>query len=148
MRVKVPFLNWRPDAEDVDNNGLTKADNVVHDTEGYRPIHIASSGAFSTAIAATVLSSVAKPVGSQGDTFAAWIVNATAPTLQVGINGSTATTSATGHPLAFATAAVNPEIFAFDVCEYGGKIVWTVEAQAEDASGTSLSIAYAGYMDF
>ena len=148
MRVTVPFLNWRPDAEDVGNDGLTKADNVVHDTEGYRPIHLASSGAFSTAIPQFVLSAVAKPVGSQGDVFAAWITDTTAPSLQVGINGSTATTSATGHPLAFATSAVNPEIFAFDVCEYGGKIIWTVEAQAEDASGTSLSIAYAGYMDF
>jgi len=151
--VRVNFLNWRPDAEDVGNDGLTKADNVIHDVEGYRPAHLASSGAFSTtgglaASSATVLSVVAKPVGSQGDLFCAWVADATVPTLHVGINGVTATTSATGYPLAMATAATDAEIYAFDVCEYGGSIVFTVEAQATDASATALSYAFTGYMSF
>lgn len=149
--LRVDFLNWRPDAEDVGNDGLTTADNVIHEPEGYKPVHLASSGAFTTVLAAsdaTVLSIVAKPVGAQGDLFCAWIADATAPTLCVGINGVTASTAATGHPLTFATASTGQEIFAFDVCEYGGKIAWTVEAQAADASGTALSIAYAGYMDY
>ena len=149
--VRVQFLNWRPDAEDVGNDGLTQCDNVVHEPEGYKPVHLASSGAFTTVLAAsdaTILSVVSKPVGNAGDQFAAWVADATAPTLCVGINGATASTSATGHPLTFATASTGHEIYAFDVAEYGGKIAWTVEAQAADASGTALSIAYAGYMDY
>jgi hypothetical protein len=47
-----------------------------------------------------------------------------------------------------ATAATDAEIYAFDVCEYGGNIVWTVEAQATDASATALSYAFCGYMSF
>ena len=149
--MKVTFLNWRPDRDDVGNDGLTKAENVVHDVEGYRPIHLASSGSFATAVAAsdaTVLSIVAKPVGSQGDLFCAWVADQTTPTLHVGLNGVTATTSATGYPLAMATAATDAEIYAFDVCEYGGNIVWTVEAQATDAAATALSYAFCGYMSF
>ena len=151
--MRVTFLNWRPDAEDVGNDGLTQADNVIHDIEGYRPVHLASAGTFATtgglaASTATILSIVAKPVGSQGDYLAAWVADATVPTLHVGLNGVTAATTATGYPLAMATAATDAEIYAFDVCEYGGKIIWTVEAQATDASATALSYAFAGYMDF
>ena len=149
--MRIGFLNWRPDAEDVGNDGLTTADNVIHDVEGYRPVHLASSGTFATALAAsdaTVLSIISKPVGSQGDLLCAWVADQTTPTLHVGLNGVTAVTSATGYPLAMATAATDAEIFAFDVCEYAGKIVWTVEAQATDASATALVYAFAGYMDF
>ena len=149
--MRIGFLNWRPDAEDVGNDGLTTADNVIHDVEGYRPVHLASSGTFATALAAsdaTVLSIISKPVGSQGDLLCAWVADQTTPTLHVGLNGVTAVTSSTGYPLAMATAATDAEIFAFDVCEYAGKIVWTVEAQATDASATALVYAFAGYMDF
>jgi len=153
-QVRVNFLNWRPDTDDFGNEGLTVADNVVHDVEGYRPVHLATAGAFATtgglaASNATVLSLVAKPVGASGDLFCAWLANATLVTLHVGVNGSTATTAATGYPLQFATAVSNPEIYAFDVCEYGGKILWTVEAQAETSSpATTVSIAFAGYMTY
>jgi len=34
-QVRLNFLNWRPDAEDFGNDGLTIATNVLHDTEGY-----------------------------------------------------------------------------------------------------------------
>jgi len=151
--VKVNFLNWRPDAEDVGLDGLTTADNVIHSTEGYRPVHLASAGSFATtgglgASVATITSLVAKPVGSQNDYFCAWITDVTNPALHVGLNGVTASTSATGYPLVFTTTASNIEIYAFDVCEYGGKIVWTVEARGEDAGATVLSNAFAGYMTF
>ena len=151
--VRVNFLNWRPDAEDVSNEGMTTADNVIHDVEGYRPVHMASAGAFATtgglsAGLGTILSIVAKPIGSRGDYFCAWVAQATTPALHVGINGVTASTSATGFPLAMAAAATDAQIYAFDVCEYAGKIVWTVEAKATDASATALSYAFAGHMDF
>lgn len=151
--IRVNFLNWRPDSEDVGNEGLSVADNVVHDTEGWKPIHLASTTSFATtgglaASTATILSLVAKPVGAQGDLFCAWISDQTAYTLHVGINGVTAATSATGFPLTFTSVSTGHEIYAFDVCEYAGKIVWTVEAQAEDASSTTLSAAFAGHMDY
>jgi hypothetical protein len=150
-RLRLDLTNWRPDLDETTHEGLTKADNVVHDAEGWKPVHLASSGSFATSLAAseaTILSLVALPVGASDDLFCAWIADATQPTLQVGVNGSTATNSNTGHPPTFTTTAVNAEIWAFDVCEYGGKIIWTVEARAEDAGGTTLAMAYAGYMDY
>lgn len=154
MQSRISFLNWRPDQDVFGNDGLTVADNVAHDTEGWRPIHLASSGAFATtgalaASTATILSLVAKPVGAQGDLFCAWLAQATTPALHVGINGATSTTSATGYPLAFATAVSNPEIYAFDICEYAGKIIWTVEARGETSTpATTVSIAFAGHLDY
>ena len=153
-QVRINFLNWRPDSEDFANDGLTTADNLIHETEGYKPVHLATAGAFATtgglaASNATVLSLVAKPVGSNGDLFCAWLADATLVTLHVGVNGTTATTAATGYPLQFATAVSSPEIYAFDVCEYGGKIVFTVEAQAETSTpATTVSLAFAGYMTY
>lgn len=156
------FLNWQPDAEDFGNQGLVTADNVVHEPEGYKKVAFASAGGFSevgsilASGGATALSVQVRPVGTQGDVLAAWIANTTTPSLHVGINGTTATTSATGYPLAFSTAyaggAVNAiGITAFDVTEYAGKIYWTVEAnfKTDVASSTVTNVkAFAGYMDF
>lgn len=46
--VRINFLNWRPDAEDIGNDGLITADNVIHDTEGYKQIGLVTNGAVST----------------------------------------------------------------------------------------------------
>lgn len=160
MQSRIAFLNWRPDAEDFGNEGLVTADNLVHESEGYKPVHLGSGGSFATtgglgaATNATVLSLVAKPVGSQGDQLCAWLADMTTPTLHVGVNGVTATTTATGYPLAFSTAYVNSTatpiaIYAFDVCEYAGKTFFTVEARMGTSTPvTTQSIAFAGYMDF
>lgn len=150
-QVRTNFLNWRPDAEDVGNDGLTEANNLLHDTEGYKPLHLGTSTAFSTVLAAsasTVLSIVAKPVGAQGDLFCAWLSGGSTPALNVGVNGVTATSSATGYPPSFAVAVTDPQIWAFDVTEYAGKICFTVEAQGADASASAVSVAFAGLMDY
>ncbi|MHC4361852.1 MAG: hypothetical protein ACYSTZ_03410 [Planctomycetota bacterium] len=34
--IRFNFIDWRPDADDFGNKGLTVADNVVHDSEGYK----------------------------------------------------------------------------------------------------------------
>lgn len=158
-QVRFNFLNWRPDAEDFGNEGLVTADNVIHESEGFKPAHLESAAAFSTtgglaATTATILSVCAKPVGSQGDLLVAWITDQTATSLHVGINGVTATTAATGYPLTFSTVYAGSTttpvaISVFDVCEYGGKILWTVEAQMGTTTpSTTLSISFAGYMDY
>lgn len=150
-QVRVNFLNWNPDSDDVGNQGLSEADNVLHETEGYKPLHLGSAGSFATVLSATTattLSIVAKPIGAQGDLFCAWLSGASTPTLNVGINGATATSSATGYPPSFGVAVTDPQIWAFDVAEYGGKIAWTVEAQGANASGTAVTVAFAGLMDY
>ena len=151
-QVRVNFLNWRPDQEDSVTDGLVVADNVIHEPEGYKPAHLATAGAFSTtgglaASTATVISLVAKPVGSQNDLFCAWVVEDGAFTngIHVGLNGVTATTSATGWPLTAQPATGGAwAITALDVAEYKDRIHFVVRAQ----NATLTPLSYHGWMDF
>jgi hypothetical protein len=153
LRTRIDFINWQPDNDEFGTKGLSQADNVIHEPEGYKPVHLASAGSFSTtgglaASAGTILSIVTKPVGSQNDTFSAWVAQATTPTLHVGINGVTASAATTGYPLSFTTTGA-PYIYAFDVCEAHGKIFFVVEARQSEASpSTTTAIRHIGYMDF
>ena len=136
--------------EATEHDGLTVADNVVHEPEGYKPVYLASGGSFATtgslgASTATITSLVAKPVGPGNDLFCAWLSN---NTLQFGINGVTATTASTGYPLSFATTG-SQQITAFDVCEYGGKIFFTAQAQqTQTVPSATATLTLAGYMDY
>ena len=157
--IRLNFLNYRPALEDVNHDGLTVANNVVHEPEGYKPVHIRTTASFSTtgglaASSASITSVFAKPVGTQGDYFCAWL-SGSPGTLHFGLNGVTATSagsaggSLTGYPLSFATATAGfDRIYAFDVCEYAGKIFFVAEARFQEQVGTVASIRHIGYMDF
>ena len=149
--MRISFLNWRPDLEDEAHDGLSVADNVVHEPEGYKPIHLGSAGSFATtgglaASSATVLSAVAKPVGNGGDLLVAWLANGQ---LHVGLNGVTAASDTTGYPLSFATVAASGEITAFDVCESYDKIFFVVKGEQIQVSPTATAErAMMGYMSY
>ena len=149
--VRINFLNWNPDSEDENNKGLTVADNVLHDSEGYKPLHLASAGSFATtgslaASVATVQSLIAKPVGDGTDLFCAWIAGTS---INVGLNGVTATSTTTGYPLTFGTIGSSAAITAFDVCESYGKIYFIVSgAQQTSVPSTVNSFSFQGYMDY
>lgn len=144
--MKFNFLNYRPVLEDEVNPGLNVAQNVVHEVEGYKPIHLRSAGAFVTAIPPNADACVAKSVGSQGDIFAAWLLS---NELIVGVNGITSTSVTTGYPLSFSTAGTNRHIYSFDVCEAFGRIFFTVEArQSNSAPATTEALVHSGYLDF
>lgn len=142
--VRLNFLNWRPDLEDFMNDGLTVATNVVHDAEGYKEVPLHSAGSFATTGGLVSVSSiVAKPVGAQSDTIAAWISN---NTLNIGINGVTMTSPTTGYPLSFATAGSNQFITAFDVCELNGVAFFVVQAEQNQAApATVATLRHVGY---
>lgn len=157
MKIQKSFLDWSPDREAVGNEGLSVATNVLHDTEGWKSLHLASAGAFATAIAAsvaTVIAAVAKPVGAQGDVLVAWVSNKTTPTLHIGINGVTGTSSTTGYPKSFSTAYVSSTatplaIYSFDVCEYAGNIFFSVSAtMGTSTPSTTQALSYSAYQTF
>lgn len=145
------FQDLAPDLEDTKNPGLTIAQNVVHETEGYKAVHLGSAGSFSTTGAlgasnATVTALIAKPVGAQSDLFCAWLAN---DTLHVGINGITSPTSATGHPLSFGTAGPTQEITVFDVTEFADKIFFVVSAQQDEVVPSNTStLTTSGFVDY
>lgn len=47
-QVRINFLNWRPDLEAFGNDGLTVANNVIHDEEGYKQVTLGTSTSQST----------------------------------------------------------------------------------------------------
>lgn len=150
-QIRFDFLNLAPDVEDTENQGLTIAQNVVHDTEGYKPVHLGSAGSFVTtgglgASNATVTSIVAKQVGASNDLFCAWIAN---DTLHVGINGVTAASDTTGFPVSFSTTGSSQEIVSFDVTELADKIFFVAQAQqTELVPSTTTTLTTTGHMDF
>jgi len=151
-QVRFDFLNLAPDVEDTENQGLTVAQNVVHDTEGYKPVHLGSAGSFETtgglaASNATVTSIIAKPVGPGSDLFVAWIAN---DTLHVGLNGVTAASTTGGFPVSFSTAGpASQEVVSFDVAELADKIFFTVQIQqTEVAPATTSTLTTTGHMDY
>ena len=149
--VRLNFLNFNPDTEDTENQGLTVAQNVIHETEGYKPVHLGTAGSFATtgglgASVATVTSIVAKSVGSGSDLFCAWLAN---DTLHVGINGVTSASVTTGYPVSFATTGSSQEIVSFDVTEYADKIFFVAQAQQSEGVPSAIATRTAvGYMDF
>lgn len=142
QRVRVDFINWSPDQEDLFNQGLTKASNVFHDDIGYRPIktHTAPSQFGNLA---SVSSLRTRAIGSGEDVFCAWV---TGNNLNVGVNGVTSL-SAGATAVSFATAGTSQEIVMFDVAEFEDYLFFTVEAQQEENSQTTTtSIRKAGYL--
>lgn len=148
---RLDFLNWNPDADDNNNEGLTLATNCVHEPEGYKAIHLGSAASFATtgglsASNATVLSVIAKPVGSGNDLFCAWMANGQ---LHVGLNGVTSTSTTTGYPLSYSTIAASGEITVFDLCETNGKIFFVVKGEQVHTSPTATSVkSMMGYMSY
>lgn len=149
--LRFNFLNFNPDTEDTQNQGLTVAQNVVHDTEGYKAVHLGSAGSFATtgglgASVATVTSVIAKPVGSGSDLFCAWIAN---DTLHLGLNGVTSASVTTGFPVSFATTGSSQEIVAFDVTEFAGKIFFVAQAQQTQTTPSAVAtVLSTGFMDY
>jgi hypothetical protein len=41
--VRYNFLNWQPDQEDYANDGLSVADNVIHNPDGYQEVRFSTS---------------------------------------------------------------------------------------------------------
>ena len=147
-QARINFLNFNPDLEAENNQGLTVANNVIHEPEGYKPAHLATAGSFSQSGGmASVTSVVSEPIGSAGDVFSAWI--AQNGNICVGINGNTATTSSTGYPLSFSTVSSGGSFISFfGVCEHAENVYFTVEAFNTQVlpSSTVTSQAFSGYI--
>lgn len=141
--MRVSFLDWRPDLEPFQHDGLTVATNVIHEEEGWRDVRLRSSNAFATTIAASVTSVVVKPIGSQDDNLVAWIQGD--QNLHIGVNGVTGTSPTTGYPFSFATAASNA-ITAFDVTELNGYAFFVVRAEISPIVGSEVAQTFSGYI--
>lgn len=150
QQVRLNFLNWNPDSEALGNEGLVLAENVYHDTEGYKEIRVPTSGAFSTtgSLTATVLAVQARRVGGAGQTWCCWIK--TSPTagsqMHFGFDGATASHTVTTGATAFSTLVSSASILSFDTTEFDGGIFFCARAEgARSDTGSTISLAFTGF---
>ena len=161
--IRLNFLNWRPDQEASQHDGLTVAENVIHDAEGYKQVLFATAGAVSTAISmstttSAVLSAQVRQAGSKRDASTdnkvhCLIINSTAvgrAEIWVG-SGTDLTTLFAQATLTASAGTVSPvasaaAITAFEVCELEGNVFITAEAKAENSSGEEMTGRVTAYM--
>jgi len=147
--LRFNFLEWLPDLDDFGNPGITVADNVIHDVEGYKEVRQQTIGAFSTLTgSATSTAMVVKPIGTGGTNVAAWLKAITAgPSVimeignpEIGLVGSiaSATLSSVGAM----------SISSFQVTELNDKVFLTAQAEGEAQGSTVISINLTGYLDY
>ena len=145
--LRLNFLNWRPDAEDFSNDGLTVATNLVHGSEGYKQIRLTtdSSVATTSPLTTSVLTDVrAARVGtndniSNGNKIFAFVPSTT-PSLSVATGFETITIS-------FPTAAASSvALTAFQVTEINNNIFIVAQAEGLAAGGTAVSANFTGYV--
>ena len=143
-QVKINFLNWRPDDEDLGNDGLITADNVYHDTEGYKQYKTPTTGAFSTnAGLGTCASVVFRTVGTSNQRIGCFLHNATAAgvgyTIDMSIGLFAENYSLSGLYTTISSSTLTNKhtlnsVSAFEGFEYADLIFITAEAQCATAT--------------
>ncbi len=152
-KLRKDFLNWKPDSEAFSNEGLTVADNVLHDTAGYKAIKAQSGGAFQLTefyvgqTLASVRSMQIRAIGDRKNFVAAIaqdaVTSAAMGHLSIGAEGdSTAFAVATTAALA---SAGSVRVKSFSVAELGvGAFVACASFSAELATGSSTVYSITG----
>ena len=141
MHVKFDFLNWRPDAEDLRNQGLITADNLLHDTEGYKEVSMPTAGAINAT--ETALDAMVRPIGTAGELVYARVIDASSTTasLSIGpINGAAFTTVT----LPTLTNASAMTLDHFAVAEFDQQFVISAQVTASLLAGGTTTIALSG----
>ena len=146
--LRLNFLNWRPDAEEFGNDGLSIATNVIHDTEGYKQVRL------TTALAVTTTAPFTASIFTDVRVARAGVINNAADTNKVSayIRSTSPSLTVAGWPTAtttisFATAAASSvALKAFQITESNGNIFVVAHAEAKAAGGTTVSANFTGYL--
>ena len=147
--IRLNFLNWRPDAEALSNDGLTVADNVLHDTEGYKPLNVQSGFSASTFFANDTLLSVRsmqiRQVANNSNRVAA-LVQDTQTTvamadLTIGLEGEVIEFTKISTPTLSSAGGIRVSSFSVAEMESGGfGVCATYLASLQAGGSTVLSI--------
>ena len=120
--LRYDFAAWLPDMDDFQNPGMTVADNVFHQDDGYQIIKQQTAGAFATLTSVgnagrNVGAVQVKPIGVGGTNLAAWLKLSTAgPTATLEIGDPTVGVIGAVESATLASVGAL-SINAFQVCE-------------------------------
>ncbi len=142
--IKLDFLNFQPDQDDWNNQGLIEADNVIHTPEGYISYKSIPGASFvADTNLGTTPSLVIRPVGTGEQVAIAYLHDATAAgagfTIQFSIglmdsNYSTLGSYTTYTSSTITSAYTGNNVAAFDVCELGDVLFFTAQAELPTAT--------------
>ena len=159
--VRLNFLNWRPDQEAFGHDGLVVADNVIHDTEGYKQVTRNTDTARSTIIGAPTSSALqVRPMGSvrdalQANKMACRIGGLPATqmsvTFHIGIGQTAANVTGVSATFAHTGGTATPcasqqAITSFQVCELNDYLFVTAHGEGLAAGGTAVSANLTAYL--
>ena len=149
QQVRINFLNWRPDQEPLGHDGLYVADNVLHETEGYKQVKVVPEADWTlNGLNYTMTAIQVRQIGSLRDSS---ISNKIVATLRGGavprLDVANADSGGQLTFLAFATApATVYGITAFQVAELNGYAVTCAQAEALETGGTAMTLNLSGYV--
>lgn len=155
-KIRVDWLNWRPDLEDTEFDGLTVADNVVHDAKGYKQVRFVTDSAVSTISSAgnilfasgtTISAMQVRQLSntlddSDSNKVAVYLRDAVSPQMAVDFFNTTTPVSTVG------TAGVMTSgyaITAFQTAELNNVIFVCAQATGTAAGGTGIALNITGH---
>lgn len=152
-QLRRDFLNWRPDADAFGNDGLTVADNVLHDSEGYKPLCRQTDMAFVTMNyyaqlpLASVRSMQVRAIGDRKNQVAAIVQDkaTTAAIAELSVGARYDSGPFTTLSTATLLSASNVRVKSFSLAELGaGAFVACATFSADLANGTSTIYSITG----
>lgn len=156
MKIRVDWLNWRPDLEETEFDGLTVADNVIHQPEGYKGVTFVTNGAVSTIASAgniywvsgtTIGAIQVLQLGtllddSDSNKVAAYLREGVSPQFIVDFFNTTTPQSTTG---AAGVMTSGYAITAFQTAELNDVIFVCAQATGSAAGGTGIALNITGH---
>lgn len=147
-QVRLNFLGWQPDQDEYSPEGLIRANNVLHDTEGYKPLKMHTAGAFSASVwytgatLASVRSMQIRAVGAGNNRVAA-IVSDSATTaaiadLSIGVEGEAAAFTTVATATLASAGGVRCKAFSVGELESGVFLICAAFDASLQSGGTTL----------
>jgi hypothetical protein len=158
--VKFDFLNWQPDQDPWNNEGLVTADNMIHTDRGYiQHTTYLTADFVSHPSIFTTPSIVARPVGTGEQVAVAYLHNATAAgagfTIDFSIGLMDSRYSGVGLYTTYTSSTISSaftgnKVIGFDVCELNDRLFFTAQAElptitALNAGAPVITINSTGY---
>ena len=155
--LRLNFLNWRPDQDEWGFDGLIKANNVIHDTEGYKSVKMKTAGAFATGnfYSATPMTSIrsmqVRAVGKNFNKIAAIAedraTTATMADLSIGAEGEASAFTSVASATLVSAGGVRVASFSIGELESGSFVVCATFDQSM-ASGGSTTTSITGELTY
>ena len=155
--VRVNFLNWRPDQEPSTHDGLNVADNLLHDTEGYKSLPMQTGFSTTNPLSGNDFSWISvqvRPIGIGGDLVYCGLRGlSTSPSasVYVGIVGQATAIAGQTPFVPFGGTLISANacrIEAFFVTEFEQSFLVTARVTGDRVTGTTEALNVTSLVEY